>query len=70
MVNFIKFIIAKQITNPFFYAFLVCITGSGMLFLGNFDGVYVFGVGMTFMLGSMLADIFKWEYLEFKRKQQ
>jgi hypothetical protein len=69
-MNFIKFIMAKQIKNPFFYAMVVSLIGSGMLFMGNADGFYVFGVAMTFMLGSMLVDIFKWEYETFKRDQQ
>ena len=69
-MDFIKFIMAKQITNPFFYAMIVSFVGSGMLFTGNENGFYVFGVAMTFMLGSMLVDIFKWEYQSFKRDQQ
>ena len=69
-MDFIKFIMAKQITNPFFYAMVVSLIGSGMLFMGNPNGVYVFGVAMTFMLGSMVVDIFKWEYQSFKKEQQ
>jgi hypothetical protein len=69
-MDFIKFIIAKQIKNPFFYAMILSLVGSGMLFTGNANGFYVFGVAMTFMLGSMLVDMFKWEYQSFKRDQQ
>lgn len=69
-MDFIKFIMAKQIVNPFFYAMIVSLVGSGMLFMGNSDGIYVFGVAMTFMIGSMLVDIAKWEYQSFKRDQQ
>jgi predicted Fe-Mo cluster-binding NifX family protein len=69
-MNFIKYILAEQVKNPFFYAVIVSFIGSGMMAAGNSAGIIVFAAAMSFMIGSLLTDIIKWKYQEFKRDQQ